>query len=107
VPDLETAALSWFDQFNRGKFVVEIDTRDLVKQVALLNVLGRRLTVAMIIIGQLLATALFAFILVQPQVAAAAGFLPSLAIVFFFVVLGLSFVVLRRVWDDGDEDDVP
>ncbi len=29
VPDLETAALSWFDQFNKGKFVVEIDTRDL------------------------------------------------------------------------------
>jgi ubiquinone biosynthesis protein len=105
VPDLETAALSWFDQFNRGKFVVEIDTRELSRQVAQINVLGRRLTVALIVIGQLLATAIFGFVLTQPGVAAVAGFLPGLAIVFFFVAFGLSFVVLRRVWGDPDEDE--
>ncbi len=105
VPDLETAALSWFDQFNRGKFVVEIDTRELSRQMAQINVVGRRLTVALIVIGQLLATAIFGFILTQPGVAGAAGFLPGLAIVFFFVAFGLSFVVLRRVWGDPDEDE--
>ncbi len=105
VPDLETAALSWFDQFNKGKFVVEIDTRDLSREMARLNVLGRNLTVALIVIGQLLATAVFAFLLTQPSIAAVAGFLPSLIVVLFFGALILSFVVLRRVWGDVDEGD--
>ena len=29
VPSLEGAALSWIDQFNKGKFVVEVDTKGL------------------------------------------------------------------------------
>ena len=105
VPDLETAALSWFDQFNKGKFVVEIDTRDLSRQMAKLNVLGRNLTVALIVIGQLLATAVFAFLLTQPTIAAVAGFLPGLIVVLFFGALILSFIVLRRVWSEADEDE--
>ncbi len=105
VPDLETAALSWFDQFNKGKFVVEIDTRDLSRQMAKLNVLGRNLTVALIVIGQLLATAVFAFLLTQPSIAAVAGFLPGLIVALFFGALILSFVVLRRVWGDSEEDE--
>ena len=105
VPDLETAALSWFDQFNKGKFVVEIDTRDLARQMAKLNVLGRNLTVALIVIGQLLATAVFAFLLTQPSIAAIAGFLPGLIVVLFFGALILSFIVLRRVWGNAEEDE--
>jgi ubiquinone biosynthesis protein len=105
VPDLETAALSWFDQFNKGKFVVEIDTRDLSRQMAKLNVLGRNLTVALIVIGQLLATAVFAFLLTQPSIAAVAGFLPGLIVALFFGALILSFVVLRRVWGNAEEDE--
>ena len=106
MPDLETAALSWFDQFNKGKFVVEIDTRDLSRQMAKMTVLGRNLTVALIVIGQLLATAVFAFLLTQPTIAAVAGFLPGLVVVLFFGALVLSFVVLRRVWSElRDEDE--
>jgi hypothetical protein len=105
VPDLETAALSWFDQFNKGKFVVEIDTRDLSREMAKLNVLGRNLTVALIVIGQLLATAVFAFLLTQPYIAQVAGFLPSLIVLLFFSALALSFIVLRRVWSEHDEDE--
>ena len=105
VPDLETAALSWFDQFNRGKFVVEIDTRDLSRQMGKLTVLGRNLTVALIVIGQLLATAVFGFLLTQPAIAAVAGFLPGLVVLLFFGALILSFVVLRRVWVDTSEDE--
>ena len=105
VPDLETAALSWFDQFNKGKFVVEIDTRDLARQMAKLNVLGRNLTVALIVIGQLLATAVFAFLLTQPSIAAVAGWLPGLIVLLFFSALVLSFIVLRRVWSERDEDE--
>ena len=29
VPSLEGAALSWIDQYNKGKFVVEVDTKGL------------------------------------------------------------------------------
>ena len=104
-PDLETAALSWFDQFNKGKFVVEIDTRDLARQMAKITVLGRNLTVALIVVGQLLATAVFAFLLTQPSIAAVAGFLPGLIVILFFSALILSFVVLRRVWGDAEEDE--
>jgi ubiquinone biosynthesis protein len=105
VPDIETAALSWFDQFNKGKFVVEIDTRELSREMAKLNVLGRNLTVALIVIGQLLATAVFAFLLTQPYIAQVAGFLPSLIVLLFFSALALSFIVLRRVWSEHDEDE--
>jgi hypothetical protein len=68
--------------------------------MAKLNVLGRNLTVALIVIGQLLATAVFAFLLTQPSIAAVAGFLPGLIVALFFGALILSFVVLRRVWGD-------
>ena len=34
VPSLEGAALSWIDQFNKGKFVVEVDTKGLERSIA-------------------------------------------------------------------------
>ena len=33
VPSLESAALQWLDQFNKGKFVVEVDTKGLEKSI--------------------------------------------------------------------------
>ena len=34
VPSLEGAALSWLDQFNKGKFVVEVDTKGLERSIS-------------------------------------------------------------------------
>ena len=33
VPSLESATLSWLDQYNKGKFVVEVDTKGLEKSI--------------------------------------------------------------------------
>lgn len=60
VPTLEQAALSWLDQFEKGKFVVNIDTSDLTQHVESIETILRRLTIALItgglVIGSAIAT---------------------------------------------------
>ena len=95
-PTLEAAAWSWLDQFGRGKLVVEVDTTDLGNQFEKLNSIGRRLTTGMIVVGQLIGTAIFAVVTLQPQMAASLGFVPGLAVTAFVASLVYSFYILLR-----------
>jgi predicted unusual protein kinase regulating ubiquinone biosynthesis (AarF/ABC1/UbiB family) len=95
-PTLEAAAWSWVDQFGKGKLVVEVDTSDLGKQLDKLNSAGRRLSTGMIVVGQLIGTAILAVIALQPQIADALGFIPGVAMTAFMVVLAYSFWILIR-----------
>ncbi len=95
-PTLEAAAWSWLDQFGRGKLVVEVDTSDLGNQFEKLNAIGRRLTTGMIVVGQLIGTAIFAVVTLQPQMAASLGWVPGLAITAFVASLVYSFYILLR-----------
>ncbi len=95
-PTLEAAAWSWLDQFGRGKLVVEIDTSDLGKQLESLNAAGRRLSTGMIVVGQLIGTAILAVVTLQPAIADTLGFIPGLALTAFVVVLIYSFYILIR-----------
>ncbi len=104
-PTLEAAAWSWLDQFGRGKLVVEVDTSDLGKQLDKLNAAGRRLSTGMIVVGQLIGTAILAVVTLQPQISASLGFIPGLAIGAFVVVLLYSFYILVRSEAGGGSAD--
>ena len=95
-PTLEAAAWSWVDQFGKGKLVVEVDTSDLGKQLDTLNAAGRRLSTGMIVVGQLIGTAILAVIALQPAIADNLGFIPGVAMTAFMIVLVYSFWILIR-----------
>ena len=97
VPSLEGAALSWIDQFNKGKFVVEVDTKGLERSIASVSDIGRQATVGVIVVGQLIGTAIVMAILLQPSLTQFQG-LAYLAMIAFAVTLVVSFIVLFRLF---------
>ena len=97
IPNLETATLSWLDQYNKGKFVVEVDTKGLEKSIKSVSDIGRQATVGVIVVGQLIGTAIVMAILLQPSLTQFQG-AAYLAMIAFGVSLIVSFVVLFRVF---------
>ena len=95
-PSLETAALRWLDMFNRGKLTVELDTSDLNNSIGKVGALGREATMGIIVVGQLIGTAIAMTILLQPQLAAFTS-LAYIAMIAFGVTLIVSFFVLFRI----------
>ena len=87
--------------------MVELDTSDLGKQLDTLNAAGRRLSTGMIVVGQLIGTAILAVVTLQPGVAENLGFIPGLALGAFVVVLVYSFYVLFRGDAGGGGRDQP
>ncbi len=104
LPTLESAAFMWIDQFGRGKITVAIDTSDLDTQFRQLDDTGRRLTVGLLTVGQLIGTAILAVVLLQPTVAETVGPLANVAVFAFFGVLVYSLVVVYRVARRPDDD---
>ena len=106
VPSLEGAALSWIDQFNKGKFVVEVDTSGLEKSIGSVSAIGRQATVGIIVVGQLIGTAIVMAVLLQPELEQFQG-IAYIAMIAFAVTLIVSFIVLFRVFfDPTSRDDV-
>ena len=104
MPSLEGAALSWIDQFNKGKFVVEVDTKGLEKSISSVSAIGRQGTVGVIVVGQLIGTAIVMAILLQPELEQFQG-LAYVAMIAFAVTLVVSFVVLFRLFFDRSARD--
>ena len=102
VPSMEAAAFKWLDQFNRGKIVVEVDTSQLTHSIDKVAGLGRQATTGIIVVGQLIGTAIAMVILLQPQLSQFTGF-AYLAMIVFGVTLIVSFVVLFRMLFGRDE----
>ena len=105
-PSMEGAALKWLDMFNQGKLTVEVDTSGLEKSIAGINDIGRQATVGVIVVGQLIGTAIVMAILLQPSLAQFQG-VAYLAMIAFGVTLIVSFIVLFRVFlqPSGRDDD--
>jgi predicted unusual protein kinase regulating ubiquinone biosynthesis (AarF/ABC1/UbiB family) len=102
-PSLETAALKWIDLFNKGKIVVEVDTSQLSRAIEQVGGLGKQATTGLIVVGQLIGTAIAMIILLQPALSQFIGF-AYLAMIAFGVTLLVSFWVLFRMLfgrDDG------
>jgi ubiquinone biosynthesis protein len=95
-PSLEAAAFKWLDAVNRGKLTVELDTTELNAAIEKVEGLGRQGTVGLIVVGQLIGTAIAMTILLQPQLAAFTG-LAYVAMIAFGVTLLVSFFVLFRM----------
>ena len=97
VPSLEGATLSWIDQYNKGKFVVEVDTKGLERSISSVSDIGRQATVGIIVVGQLIGTAIVMAVLLQPALTQFQG-VAYIAMIAFAVTLIVSFVVLFRVF---------
>ena len=104
LPTLEQAAFMWIDQFGKGKITVAIDTSELDSQFRQLDDTGRRLTVGLLTVGQLIGTAIIAVVLLQPTVASTVGPLASFAVLAFFGVLFYSLFVVYRVGRRPDDN---
>ncbi len=101
-PSLEDAAFKWIDLFNKGKITVEVDTTQLSQSIEKVSSLGREATVGLIVVGQLIGTAIAMIILLQPALADYAG-LAYAAMTAFGVTLVVSFFVLFRLLFRGDD----
>jgi ubiquinone biosynthesis protein len=101
-PSLESAAFKWIDQFNRGKIVVEVDTSQLTRSIDKVSGLGRQATTGIIVVGQLIGTAIAMVILLQPSLSQFTGF-AYMAMIAFGVTLIVSFIVLFRMLFGRDE----
>jgi ubiquinone biosynthesis protein len=97
VPNMEGAALSWIDQFNKGRLTVEVDTKALERSIAGINDIGRQATVGVIVVGQLIGTAIVMAILLQPELERFQG-VAYVAMLAFAITLIVSFVVLFRLF---------
>jgi ubiquinone biosynthesis protein len=104
VPSLEGAALSWLDQFNKGKFIVEVDTKGLERSISSVSSIGRQATVGIIVVGQLIGTAIVMAVLLQPSLTQFQG-VAYIAMIAFAVTLIVSFVVLFRLFFSPPDDD--
>ena len=102
-PSLEAAAFKWLDVVNRGKLTVELDTGDLDKAIGKVGSLGKQATVGIIVMGQLIGTAIAMVILLQPSLSAYTG-LAYVAMIAFGATLLVSFFVLFRVLLRSDDD---
>ena len=101
-PSMEAAALKWLDLFNKGKIVVEVDTSQLSDAVEKVGGLGKQATIGLIVVGQLIGTAIAMIILLQPALSQFIGF-AYLAMIAFAVTLVVSFVVLFRMLFSRDD----
>ena len=103
-PSLESSALKWLDLLQQGKIVVEVDTSQLSKSIDGVSGLGQQATIGLIVVGQLIGTAIAMSILLQPALAAYTG-LAYVAMIAFGITLLVSFFVLFRVLLRGGADE--
>ncbi len=95
LPSLREATFSWLDQYQKGRFVVTLDTSDLQKGLTSVGSVSRNLTIGLIMAGQLIAIALvLAVLIVSESLSSEIVTLVTLAFVGFLV---FSLVTIRRV----------
>jgi ubiquinone biosynthesis protein len=58
LPDLESATISWLQQYKTGKFTLHVDTSDLTKGVDRFSLSVDRLTLGIVLVGMLIGSAL-------------------------------------------------
>jgi uncharacterized membrane protein YqjE len=86
--------------------VVEIDTSGLEKSIGNVSSIGRQAAVGIIVVGQLIGTAIVMAVLLQPELEQFQG-IAYIAMIAFAVTLIVSFIVLFRVFfDPTARDDV-
>jgi ubiquinone biosynthesis protein len=95
LPSLRQATIGWLDQYQRGRFVVTLDTSDLQKGLTSVGSVSRNLTIGLIVAGQLIAIALIVAVLVLSD--SVGSEIITLAVLVFAGVLAFSLLMVRRV----------
>jgi ubiquinone biosynthesis protein len=95
VPSLREATLSWLDQYQKGRFVVTLDTSDLQKGLTSVDTGSRNLTLGLIMAGQLIALALVLAVIILSDTLS--DEIVTLVALGFLGVLVFSLVTVRRV----------
>jgi hypothetical protein len=96
LPSLQQMADHWLRQYRAGRFEVKVDTSDLAPRVAELRGIARTLTLGLVVVGVLIASAIAA------NAPRTVGFpvLRGVALVVFVVALGVAAVLLVTLgWD--------
>jgi ubiquinone biosynthesis protein len=57
LPSFQEATVKWLDQYQKGRFEVYVDTKDLAKEVSKVKSLGRQVVVAIILVGMIIGSA--------------------------------------------------
>lgn len=97
LPDLETAAMSWVTQFQKGKFVVTVDTSDLTKGVDRFSKTVDRLALGIILVGMLIGSAIALYSLQVWLADTESTLYPWVLSVLFAIVLLFSGMVALRL----------
>ncbi len=95
LPSLREATFGWLDQYQKGRFVVTVDTSDLERGLTSIGSVSRNLTIGLIMAGQLIALAVVLAVLISSETLG--GELLTIVFVAFVGVLVLSLVMIRRV----------
>jgi len=96
LPGLQKATGSWLDQYRRGRFVVELNTAALADSVTHFSQSMRRVTVALILIGMLIGSAI-ASSLLRTLEDTQWAFLPIVAMGSFIVAALVSVAVVIQM----------
>jgi predicted unusual protein kinase regulating ubiquinone biosynthesis (AarF/ABC1/UbiB family) len=93
MPNLQDATAKWLDQYRLGRFVVELNTSALAESVEHFSQSIRRVTVALILVGMTIGSAIASSLLISFQNTQWA-FLPMVAMGIFLATVLFSVVVV-------------
>ena len=100
LPSLRDATFSWLDQYQRGKFVVTVDTSDLQKGLSSVGSVSKNLTIGLVVAGQLIALALVLAVMLFSD--AVSEEISMLVTAIFIGFLAFGRLVVRRVSRSSD-----
>ena len=100
MPSFQEATAKWLDQYQKGRFEVFVDTSDLAKEVGRLKSWGRRIVVAIILVGIIIgsAIAMGAVVAAGPQEQYTRIFFRVSYFGYLLAMVVAAIIVLRLVW---------
>jgi ubiquinone biosynthesis protein len=106
VPDLQSATLSWLDQYQKGKIVVEVNTADLSREIGKVGRVGQTLAAGIILAGAIIATGIvFTATLVSSTNIVVFLPLPIILLIIFVALLVVGVRVTSRMLGGPEEPD--
>ncbi len=106
LPDLQTATLSWLDQYQKGKIVVEVNTADLSREIGKVSRIGQMLAAGMILAGMIIATGIiFTATLISGTNIVIFLPLPIILLILFAALLVVGIRVTSRMLGGPVEPD--
>jgi hypothetical protein len=103
VPSLQGATLSWLDQYQKGKLVVEVDTTDLNREVGNFAAVGGQLAAAAIVAGAVVGAGIVVAALIFAGPSQNTVLAPLLVLVFLALVL-VGVIMAWRMFRGASPD---